>query len=632
MKKVIIAILFLNLLCLSSFSTDWEGEGTIDAPYLVSTPQQLVALAEDVNNGTEYLDIVFSLANDIDLSEICGDSIGSWIPIGNSYYYFEGSFCGNNHKISNLYINSKDNYQGLFAYVGQKGTIKDLIVENGYVHGNYWTSGIVASNFGIVSNCKNTQCTIDGRQFAGGVCGVNFNLVDSCSNTADVNCQVGSGGICAYNYGTLKNSSNYGAITATEGCGGVCGYNGGFANANCYESKVGFVDNCENFASIVGYNKIGGVAGRNDGFIVNAMNDGEINGSKFVGGITGCNGGLDGVTGNVSNSFNVASVYGRESSTGGVIGYGNEASEIFNSYSGTDVHCVSSPTPDFVGENEGLKDNCFALLQLKEKKATLDSIVGLMNEWITTQSDSGAYLKWDVKGRMIYHLTREPDSLPDDLWADTLLVDSLLSDSLLPDSLLPDTLKPEITDTLLPDTLKPEIMDTLLPDTLKPEITDTLLPDTLKPEITDTLLPDTLKPEITDTLLPDTLKPEITDTLLPDTLKPEITDTLLPDTLKPEITDTLLPDTLKPEISNKNDSINMIDSSIVVKNVTGLENVRIFSSKAKFYIISPVDQTVSVYSSDGRFVRYVDLYSNTMIMIPMKRGVYMVNRRKVLVY
>lgn len=403
MKRLIITLIIQNILCFFSYCSNWKGLGTKDNPYLISTPQQLADLAKEVNDGTDFLDEFFSLTNNIDLSEICGESLGNWTPIGSPTHYFEGSFLGNNHTISNLYINIEFEslYYGLFGYIGEHGSVHDLSINNGSILNSLWNGGIAGANNGLISNCRNINCTIRSWMFSGGICGVNFNTITNCINEANVSCSLCGGGICAYNYGTITNCINKNRITANEGCGGICGYNGGFADfSNCYNVKIGFIDNCNNNSTILGDEKIGGIAGRNDGFIVNSMNNGTINGDQQVGGIAGYNGGFDGVTGNISNSFNTGNVMGRDTLTGGIVGYGNQASEIYNVYTTNYIHCVSLPTIDYIGEENGQKDNCFILTQ-HEGTTVLEQIVNQLNEWITTQPDPDSYLKWKIQNDYI---------------------------------------------------------------------------------------------------------------------------------------------------------------------------------------------------------------------------------------
>ena len=102
------------------------GNGTEASPYEISDLATLEAFREYVNAGSgagEY----FKLTADIDMSEKYGADIGgsevSWTPIGNGIVPFTGNFDGGGHTISGLYINSTSDYQGLFGYVGEGGTV-----------------------------------------------------------------------------------------------------------------------------------------------------------------------------------------------------------------------------------------------------------------------------------------------------------------------------------------------------------------------------------------------------------------------------------------------------------------------------------------------------------------------------
>lgn len=57
MKRIILTIISLNVLSLFSYSNSWKGLGTEDEPYLISSPQQMAELAEEVNNGTDFQNI-----------------------------------------------------------------------------------------------------------------------------------------------------------------------------------------------------------------------------------------------------------------------------------------------------------------------------------------------------------------------------------------------------------------------------------------------------------------------------------------------------------------------------------------------------------------------------------------------
>ena len=122
------------------------GSGTEEDPYLISTPHQLLLLAEQ--SKTSYMeDQHFKLTNDIDLYPVSHKVDGSttndlsWQPIATYDRGFCGTFDGNGHTIKNLYINTTASYQGLFARL-YRGTIENLVVQ-GEVHGGQYVAGVV---------------------------------------------------------------------------------------------------------------------------------------------------------------------------------------------------------------------------------------------------------------------------------------------------------------------------------------------------------------------------------------------------------------------------------------------------------------------------------------------------------
>ena len=100
MKKRLLSIFLVLALCLTCVPSALAvgdvrfsgGDGTVNAPYEISTAHDLFALAEAVNSGTSYQGQYFRLTNDIDLEG------KAWTPIGNSAsaqgQQFLGSFDG----------------------------------------------------------------------------------------------------------------------------------------------------------------------------------------------------------------------------------------------------------------------------------------------------------------------------------------------------------------------------------------------------------------------------------------------------------------------------------------------------------------------------------------------------------
>ena len=123
----IIGLLLLPLV--PSLAQSWEGEGTVDSPYLIKSAADLQRLEQKVNEGDDCENLHFKLTNNIDMSTICSVSLGDWNSIGSINNYFEGDFDGDGYTINHLYSRAGNStYKGLFGYIGTKGTISNLKV------------------------------------------------------------------------------------------------------------------------------------------------------------------------------------------------------------------------------------------------------------------------------------------------------------------------------------------------------------------------------------------------------------------------------------------------------------------------------------------------------------------------
>ena len=271
-----------------------EIGGTANNPYRIFTATQLENFRDIVNganNQTADPDAHAKLMNDIDLKDVCGpelDAETSWEPIGNSEENaYTGTFDGNGNTIENLYINNTTNdyYQGLFGYVGTRGTVQNLSV-SGSVSGSNSVGGVVGRNDGTVENCYNTGTVTGTDDHVGGVVGQNRGSVTNCYNTGT---------------GTVTGTDDY--------VGGVVGLNSAI------------VENCYNTVSVSGNNYVGGVVGWNisSGNVKNCYNTGTgtVTGTvDFVGGVVGQNFG-----GTVENCYNTVNVTGTGNWVGGVVGF-----------------------------------------------------------------------------------------------------------------------------------------------------------------------------------------------------------------------------------------------------------------------------------------------------------------------
>ncbi len=112
-----------------------SGKGTAEAPYVISSADELSIFRDLVNSGkdADFSKAAFKLSADIDLGN------KDWTPIGTATHQFSGVFDGNGHTISNLVINSDDSYNGLFGKVvgvtegaSYKTTASEVLDEENY--------------------------------------------------------------------------------------------------------------------------------------------------------------------------------------------------------------------------------------------------------------------------------------------------------------------------------------------------------------------------------------------------------------------------------------------------------------------------------------------------------------------
>lgn len=252
-------------------STVWDGTTKAVIPdgdvYSVSNGAELAWIAEQVNSGNNFSGKTINLTADIVLNSGTIDAsskyVHGWAAIGNRYggmHPFWGTFDGNNHTVSGVYINLPGTQeQGLFGI--SKGTIKNVGVINSYIKGSTMVGGIVGNNLGgAVTNCYNTgavYCAQSAGQ-AGGIAGY---MTWSATGPTVTNCY------------------NAGFINGTNHIGGITGWN------------EGNVTNCYNIGDTSGNSNTGGVVGMNFGGVTNCYNTGAVNGTSNFGGIIGSNSG-----------------------------------------------------------------------------------------------------------------------------------------------------------------------------------------------------------------------------------------------------------------------------------------------------------------------------------------------------
>ena len=269
-------------------AADFEGKGTAESPYLIEDVDDLKKLAENVNSGEAYANKHFQLTANIDLKN------EEWTPIGTKVYvgefgqpesrYFQGTFDGGRHQITNLTITGRNEYVGLFGYV-RNATIQNCNVA-GEVSGYNFAGGIVGAVDGKTNNILNCsfQGNVTGNMYVGGIVGQVQNQceVSSCYAIGTVhggNDKVG--GIAGEGRGAIKNCYALADVSASgKFAGGITGDTYNLAIENCYYS-----------GEVSAKNYAGGIAGTAwRGTIQNCVSLAEsVSGSDYVNRIAGYN-------------------------------------------------------------------------------------------------------------------------------------------------------------------------------------------------------------------------------------------------------------------------------------------------------------------------------------------------------
>ena len=263
------------------------GSGTSEDPYLIASAAQLAFMAQEANKeGSEYqwaeTRKYFKLTANINLKG------HEWTPIGSESLRFAGSFDGDGHVIVNLNVKGAGRFAGLFGWIRNGATVKNLVIRNASVsavapdsesaatQNTEAYSGIVAAYCAggcTISNCK-VDGTVTSDYCAGGIVGYSANdsapyndgAITYC--TADVVCSVSGsksasycGGIaghsCVKMYGCtvrgkIDGPCDVGGLVGWLGAGGSFDYPFSYVYADVGISKVELTNLSPSIGGLVG--------------------------------------------------------------------------------------------------------------------------------------------------------------------------------------------------------------------------------------------------------------------------------------------------------------------------------------------------------------------------------------------
>lgn len=294
-----------------------DADGSSDNTYIIEDAEDLKAFRDRVNDGETgacaelTADIVLNedvLDKDGNLNEEDKDDFTQWTPIGTSSEPYTGTFDGNGHTVSGIYINTSENYQGLFGCIGDinksgTGTVKNLGIEDSWISGGDNVGGIAGYSSWGMENCYNTG-SISGGDNVGGISGQNISgMIRNCYNTGSISGGSNVGGIVG-NSSDVSGISG-GGVTGCHNDGTVIGSGSNIGGILGNGARNSAISKCYNTGSVSSSGK-GPVAGIAGGIVFgtsNCYNAGTISG-KVAYGITAGN--LSGVV----NSYNIGKVYG----------------------------------------------------------------------------------------------------------------------------------------------------------------------------------------------------------------------------------------------------------------------------------------------------------------------------------
>lgn len=313
-------------------TTDPKGDGTKENPFIIEFPSDFDWLNQQMKKKNFYTEGKYvQLNRDIHLNgnvidaegKLSADSLKftTWQPIGEDSWGkgFYGTFDGNGHTIYGLYINdSSAKYSGLFGYIAEDATVKNLNVADGYICGGEATGGIVGLCKGSVIDCTNymTVKSEGPTHQGGGIVGQMYSdkgMISRCEN-----------------HGLILGESYPSEWGEMWNC-----YTGGIAG----EVRAR-VDSCINKGKVIsyGWGPVGGIAGTiGQSYISNSINEGYVtsNYDAYIGGIVGTN--SSSISGCINNGMVEAQAPG--SCIGGISGVNNYNCTVHSSENHADIIC-----------------------------------------------------------------------------------------------------------------------------------------------------------------------------------------------------------------------------------------------------------------------------------------------------
>ncbi len=218
--------LLITLLC--AVGALWSNEAQAleqkDGVYQIATAQDLVDFSAIVAGGEQAANAV--LTANIDMTPVEG-----FTPIGSVATPYKGTFDGQEHIISNLYINlPEQEYVGLFGVLNNGAYIKNVVMDElCEINGKCFVGGIAGGTNGggtvTFENCGNAGMVGAQEQNAAGIIGVSMGSqcgikLIRCFNVGGVAGARESAALCGWvgdNGSEITNCYNAGWVSGVDG-------------------------------------------------------------------------------------------------------------------------------------------------------------------------------------------------------------------------------------------------------------------------------------------------------------------------------------------------------------------------------------------------------------------------------
>lgn len=169
-------------------ATQPKGDGSADSPFQIGKYSELVWFQQYVDKGNYSVNAILTAditANTNLISNgtyVAANAKYTWTPItrdGDSSSVYIGTFNGNGHTISGLYVNDGKSYAD---FIGDfAGTIKNLYITDSYFGGSYDCGTFVGygHSSSVIENCG-SDAVINGNNYCGGIAGETFGKIENC--------------------------------------------------------------------------------------------------------------------------------------------------------------------------------------------------------------------------------------------------------------------------------------------------------------------------------------------------------------------------------------------------------------------------------------------------------------------